>query len=504
MNESLRNLWRLPSFSVALLPLLLNLACASTPAVSAPATPQASENKAPAWTLNTPPPSGGYTYFVGYADGPENGEAQATDNATAGLINEIMRYIGVTISAQSTATAKSTLDSYQADLVQTVKQSSNNRVSGFQIAEKYVAKRSGGVTVYILGKYATKDLEAEKQRIAAVFQEKIDAVAVPEAEGKKLLAQGDAINAVKKFIDAASAASGSDIDNASVKFERNINNAKEALGRITIEKLNDRLQSSVGVKFPSPFRAAVKSDGKPLPQVSLVVGYQSRLANGRMTTKTANITTDNDGVASFDHPSPDFVGKATLTMRLDLSAAMESLYNINDKFSPLVSGLDDAIAEKRVSFEYSVISKAREIPTAVVIVDLDASGNPIGGTTSAALLQTLSKNGFKVSSAPLQADALVGKDDPAVLQAAKTALGNRAERLVFGTTKIVSVKDDRGQKIVTVSAEVKALDLATGQILYSAIKQVPAIASTEKEAADSARRQLGQKTIGDDLASQLP
>ncbi|MFQ3547080.1 MAG: hypothetical protein SNJ56_01985, partial [Termitinemataceae bacterium] len=28
----------------------------------------------PAWTIETPPPSGGFTYFVGYADGPENGE----------------------------------------------------------------------------------------------------------------------------------------------------------------------------------------------------------------------------------------------------------------------------------------------------------------------------------------------------------------------------------------------------------------------------------------------
>ncbi|GAB1484621.1 hypothetical protein MASR2M78_34390 [Treponema sp.] len=207
---------------------------------------------APAWTLETPSPSAGNTFFVGYADGTDDGVAAATDAATSGLIAEILRYIGVTISANSTATARATLDDFQADLVQTVKQSSTSRVAGFQVAEKYIAKRSSGITVYILGSYATKDLEAEKKRIAAVFKEKVDAVAVPEAEGRALLSSGDVIAASRKFIAAASAAASSDVENASIKFERNINNAKEALSYLSIEKLNDRLETSSAAPFPEP------------------------------------------------------------------------------------------------------------------------------------------------------------------------------------------------------------------------------------------------------------
>ncbi|WP_156789679.1 hypothetical protein [Gracilinema caldarium] len=486
---------------LVLIMALLLAACAGGPAAK---TDQSSNTPPPAWALETPGPSGGFTYFVGYADGPANGEVQATEAATASLIAEIMRYIGVTITAESSATARSTLDSFQADLVQTVKQTSSNRVAGFQIAERYVQKKPNGVTVYILGKYNTKDLEAEKKRIAAVFQEKIDAVAVPEARGKELLAAGDVIGAVRQFIAAASAASGATIENASIKFERNINNAREAVALIKLEKLNDRLQASPGVAFKEPFRARISSNGKPIPQAPIIVGYQSKLANGRMTTKTVKVLAGPDGVVDFNHPSPDFVGKATLTMRLDLSAEMEALYNAGDTFQSLVAGLEDAIADKRISFEYTIVSQAKNIPMAVLIVDTDTGGNLSIGTTGSALLQTLSSNGFKVLVAPMTADQIAGKDDSAILAAAKTALAGKAERFAYGLSRVVSVKDDKTQKIVTVSVEVKVVELASGRILYSSVKQVPGLGSTEKEAMEAARRQLGQKTIGDDLAAALP
>ncbi|GAB1484620.1 hypothetical protein MASR2M78_34380 [Treponema sp.] len=234
------------------------------------------------------------------------------------------------------------------------------------------------------------------------------------------------------------------------------------------------------------------------------MGYQSKLPNGRLTTKVATIQTGADGIASFEHPLPDFIGKGTLSMRIDLGSATESLYGIPDKYLSLVAGLEDEINTKRINFEYSVVSKARSIPMAVLIVDADSSGAISIGTSSSALLQVLSQNGFVVRAAGMTADAISGKDDASVLAEARVTLRGKAERFAYGTTRVVSVKDDRGQKIVSVSAEVKVVELASGRILYSSIKQVPGVASSEKEAVEAARRQLGQKTLGEDLASSLP
>ena len=479
---------------MALLAAFVLLSCAGAP----------SAKKAPAWTLQTPPPDSTYTYFVGYSDAAAGQTAQATDAATAGLIAEIMRYIGVTISAESSATAKATVDSFQSDMVQTVRQSSTSRVAGFQVAEKYVAERKDGLTVYILGRFETKALEGERRRIAAVFQEKIDAVARPEAEAKALLSAGDAAGAAKKFIEAAAAASGSDIENSAIKFERNLNAAKDAVSRLSLAKLNDRLQASAGTPFAEPFRVAVRSSAGPVSGVPVIVSHQARLANGRMVTRNVSLVSGSDGVVSFSHPTPEFVGKATLTVRLDLSAATEPLYGVPDGFRSMVAGLEDEIAAKRVSVEYSVVSAAKSIPTAVLIVDMDSSGAAAVGTTSSALVSALASNGFAVMTAPLGADAVAGKDDASVLASAKAGLGPAVKRFVYGTARIASVRDDNGQKITTVTADVRVVELATGKLLYSSTKQASAVSANEREAVESARRQLGLKAIGEDVVSSLP
>ena len=473
----------------------LALSCAGAPAAG---------SKPPAWTLQTPSPDATYTYFVGYSDAPSGQVAQATDAATASLISEIMRYIGVTISAESSATAKATLDSFQADIVQTVKQSSTSRMSGFQVSEKFVATRKEGLTVYILGRFETKALESERKRIAAVFQEKIDAVAKPEAEAKNLLSSGDTIGAAKKFIEAAAAASGSDIDNSAIKFERNLNAAKNAVSSLALEKLNDNLQAAPGIAFVEPFKALVKSGGTPLSGVQVVVSYQTKLPNGRLTSKNISQMSGADGIVAFMHPAPDFVGKAKLTVRLDLSSATEPLYGIPDKFRSMVAGLEDEIAAKRIVFDYGVVSGARKIPTAVLIVDTDQAGAALVGTTSSAFLSTLASNGFSVTAAAMSPDSVVGKDDSSIAESAKAALGAKAQRFAYGVTRVTLIKDDRNQKIATVSADVKVVDLASGRILYSTSKQISAVASSETQAIESARRQLGQKTIGEDAAASLP
>jgi hypothetical protein len=170
----------------------------------------------------------------------------------------------------------------------------------------------------------------------------------------------------------------------------------------------------------------------------------------------------------------------------------------------MVAGLEDEISSKRVVFEYSVLSGARKIPTMVLIADIDASGKVSVGTSSSALVSALASNGFMVNAAPLAVEEIAAKDDNTIYEKVKVALAGKTERFVYGTTRVLGVKDDKGQKIATVSAEIKVIELATGRILYAATKQASTVAASEQQAVESARRQLGQKTIGEDLASNLP
>jgi hypothetical protein len=490
-------------FGVAAIAAFLVLsACAS----GAPTQGQA----VPDWVLSTPKPDSANTYFVGQAPAPGGDLATGTDDAAANLIASIMQYIGVKVSVDTSASARASLDSYSADIRQTVKTQSNNRLSGFQIKEKYVYadKKSGAKTVYVLAAYATADLEKEKARIQALFQEKLDAVAKPEAAGQSLLAAGRYYEAAQKFIEAAVAASGSDIDNADVKVERNASSARSALSKLRFVKAGDNYKASLGKAFDAPFvlsLVAGEGDAAPgVPGAKLLVSYQ-RKQGTRTVSKTESAVTDAAGRLSYTPPAPDFVGKAKFLVRLDFQASLDLLDSLPAKYSSYRDALEDEIQSKRAEIAYEVSSAARSVPTAVALVDLDDAGTPIvGARTEAGLVEALVKEKFDARSGGLDASLVAKMDDATILAAAKAAPGKKFGRLVYGTAKITGVRKDGSMYLADSKASVKVVELATGTLLYSAEKAATGMGSDEATARAAAYRELGLNAIGKDLLASLP
>ena len=292
--------------AVSLAAALVFASCASVPA----------QSKAPDWIFSNPKPDATNTYFVGSASDSSGDVAAATNDAAANLLASITQYIGVKVEVSSDAQAKATLDSYSASIKSTVTSASTNQVAGFTVKERYVQKdgKTKRVTVYILASYVTTDLESEKSRIQQAFQERIDAVAKPESEGRGLEADGRAYEAVRKYIEAAVAASGSDIDNAELKLERNTNNARSVLARLRFDaSASVGYQGLVGQAFPKPLVAKLVSgegaDAQGVAGAVVLVTYQRKAGSG-LAGKTESVMTDASGGISFTPPIPDFVGKA--------------------------------------------------------------------------------------------------------------------------------------------------------------------------------------------------
>ncbi len=156
------------------------------------------------------------------------------------------------VTSETTAVVKASVDSFQTEMVQRIQASSSGRIAGLEIEDKWLDRREESVTLYLLARYNKNDLLKEKRRLEAIFQEAIDAVARPEKEGQALFTDGRQYEAALKFIEASAAALKSDIENADIKFERNINQAKEALRRVSLVKLNDNLEVPVGLEFSEP------------------------------------------------------------------------------------------------------------------------------------------------------------------------------------------------------------------------------------------------------------
>ena len=127
--------------------------------------------------------------------------------------------------------------------------------------------------------------------------------------------------AAVKYVEAASAAATSDVDNAAIKLERNINKAKTALDSISLTKMTGPQSTGVGEFFVEPFVCKVtygaSADAAGVPGVNVKISYKEMQRNGRMGIKSLVQQTDSDGMVRFDRPSPGFVGKDFINMRLD-------------------------------------------------------------------------------------------------------------------------------------------------------------------------------------------
>jgi hypothetical protein len=471
--------------------------CATVPA----------QPKPPSWTSTIPAPDATNTYFVGYASDPGGDVTKATTAAANNLLSSIMQYIGVKVSVNTSATAKATLDSYSANITSTVTQSSTNQLSGFSVKDRYVWRdgKSAQVVVYVLAAYATADLDKEKARIAAVFQEKLDAVAKPESEGRAFVSSGRYYDAIRKFVEAAVAASGADIDNADIKMERNVNEARTALSKIYFSDTGAPLvKALVGQPFTTPFVvrlvAGEGESARGVPGAALKVSYQRRQGS-RLISKTESAVTGADGALSYTPPPPDFVGKAKLTVRLDLQSSIDLLDQLPSKFGAYRDSLEQDISGKYIEIPYEVSSNARNVSMGLALVDTDENGALVAGaTTQAGLLETLTKEKFKVMGAAL-APALVLSGDDAAIQA---AAAGKFQRLAYGVARIDSVTQDGFTFIATAKATLKVVDLASGAILYSAEKVGTGLGSDQQSARQAAYRQLGRRALGEDLLSSLP
>ena len=465
---------------------------------------------APDWVLNPPPPDGTYTYFVGYSSAGGGDIAKASDDATANLVASIMNYIGTRITVDSTATAKASLESYQADIVQSVRSESAGRLTGFMVKERFQAPGpNNSITIYILAAYQTNELEKEKARIAALFREREDAVSRPEAAGDAAVAAGRAFDAIKSYVEAAVAASGSDIDNADVKMERNVNKARTVLGRLRFVRVDAPAVAALGRPFPKPFQAKLvygEGDAAPgVPGAEVFMVYQTRNAAGRTLTRTERGLTDANGVVSFAPPPPDFVGRASFTFRLSFDALRDLMDRIPVRYDAYVQALADDMGRRLLSFDYTVTSGAKDVATGVVVIDL--AGEGAAATTSVAqgaLFEVMAREKFKAGLAPLDAALIISGDDARIIEAARRQYSPALGRVIYGTALVTQAAKDGTMWTASARMSVKVVDLASGMVLYATEKIAMAVGADEAAARRAALQQVAREAVAKDLMTNLP
>ena len=483
--------------SLVLLAVLFLLAgCAGVPGLAAP----------PDWVGNPPGPDAANAWFTGVGTSRGGDRAEAEQIARADLIDGIMRYLGVKVTAETTAVAKASVDDYRTEVRQQLTQEGTGRIAGLTVKDRYVEKGKAGVTVYLLARYATADLEREKRRLEEIFREQQEAVASPEREGAELERAGRLFEAALKYLEAAAAASKSDIDNAAIKFARAMNEARSALERISLLKLNDNLRAAAGAAFAEPFRVKAAAGAKPsdpgVPEVALTVSWAD-WRTGRRQVASARQRTGADGVAAFVHPAPEFVGAETVTMGIDLAPYLGGFGKLAKDQQGMVDGLEDLAASKRVTFSLEAYSPAREIETAIAVAALDAAGVPLAGQEfPGGVLKALNAAKLRVKALVMDPAVVAGSADAALVAAAAKQAGATTRRILYGTARVEAVEADSGMYVAKVSGSVKVADARTAEVLLTVSRTRSAVAATPAAAAAAALAKLGED-IGQEIANRL-
>ncbi len=461
---------------------------------------------APGWVFTPPAEDETYMYFTGSGTSAAGDRAKAEDAARAALIAEIMRFVGVRITAETTAVARASVDSYTSDIRQQITESSSGRIAGLSLIDSWTEKGPSGATVHLLARYAKADLSKEKRRIEQVFAEQVEAVAGPEREARELEDAGRLFEAAVRYIDAAVAAAGSSLDNARIKYERNMNEARSTLERISLVKVNDNLTAEAGSAFREPFRlkavAGATAMDPGVPDVELVASYREAVKGGTRA-RTVSLKTGSDGIAAFTHPVPQFVGAASVSLSIDLAAGLAALEKLPKEFRAAAAELEDVAAGKRAIFRLEVMSAARALPTGVAVAAVDRDGNPAGGGDFAnGLLDSLSRARFAVAVIGMDPAEIAASADREIIAGAAARARQGTARVIFGVARVEGTEQDGEMIVARVNGSVKVADLATSEVLLVVSRTRSAVAQSAAAAVSAALRKLGDD-IGREIANTL-
>lgn len=482
-----KHLFRIGILTIA---AVLIAACATTSGV-------------PEWVNMPPADTSEFMYFTGVGSAPAGDEAEAAAAAADLIISEIVKFLGVRVTSETTDEARDAYREFESSLASVLRDGTAGGPGGLRLVDSWTDYTEPAVVVHLLAEYKIVELQAEKLNLEELFKEKKETISGPEKAGDELFSGQRFYRASVSYIEAALEESVSGQENADLKFERNIVKAGEAIQQVEIETVSAPGFTYIGEGFDEDFVVRLSSGGKPAEGLPVTVSYKELRANGRKSVRTYTVLTDGEGFAVFESPVPEWVGKEKITFFLDMRAVIEPLEDVSFDLLQYVDGLEQAVNSKQVHFDYEVFSRAVEVPTCVMVMDVDRSGNPLDKTdTASGIVSVLSGAGFEVFMIPVDY-RMTAVSDSELIKIISEQYGNLYERMVFGTAEISSFEENGGNVIVKVTGKIKTVELESGRILFSASEQKRARGGSNSSTISAAFMSLG-KMYGTKLISDLP
>ncbi|AAS11223.1 MULTISPECIES: hypothetical protein [Treponema] len=349
------------------------------------------EDEVPVWIEKVPAGNADYEYFT--ASGTNKNFTLAEADAKNNLINEIIRYLGVSIKTETTTTALGSIENLEKILKSEISQSSAANIKKLKIKNRYTKKNKDSLTVYLLAEYDKNELRKERDRLLKIAEEKILSVSEPQKKADEFVESKKYYSAALYYTKAASAALSSGIENGDIKFRQNISNAKESLKKIKLNLQKDNLENTSN-EFLIPINIGTFEE-----RVPLLVSYKTKVKN---TTSIIieGIETDQNGTANFILHDEKIEPKARIRIELDISEIKQILGSKDfDEYQEAVKELQQIVFKQIINFEFkkpeNKIKKEQKGTVSLFIEQADSKNSII----EEKILDILKDMNFKTISA---------------------------------------------------------------------------------------------------------
>lgn len=417
-----------------------------------------SEEEQPAWIEKVPAGDADYEYFT--ASGTNKNFTLAEADAKNNLINEIIRYLGVSIKTETTTTALGSIENLEKILKSEISQSSTANIKKLKIKNRYTKKNKDSLTVYLLAEYDKNELRKERDRLLKIAEEKMLSVSEPQKKADDFFESKKYYSAALYYTKAASAALSSGIENGDIKFRQNISNAKESLKKIKLNLQKDSLENTSN-DFLIPINIGTFEE-----RVPLLVSYKTKVKN---TTSIIieGIETDQNGTANFILHDEKIEPKARIRIELDISEIKQILGSKDfDEYQEAVKELQQIVFKQIINFEFkkpeNKIKKEQKGTVSLFIEQADSKNSII----EEKILDILKDMNFKTISAK--------NENPA------------ADFFIYARIETDEVSKAADGFLVRLNADIEIKNPNTQEILYKKNISKRGAGFTEKEAHRSA------------------
>ena len=417
-----------------------------------------SEEELPAWIENVPAGDADYEYFT--ASGTNKNFTLAEADAKNNLINEIIRYLGVSIKTETTTSALGSIENLEKILKSEISQSSAANIKKLKIKNRYSQKNKNGLTVYLLAEYDKQELRKERDRLLKIAEEKILSVSEPQKKADDFFESKKYYSAALYYTKAASAALSSGIENGDIKFRQNISNAKESLKKIKLNLQKDNLENTSN-DFLIPINIGTFEE-----RVPLLVSYKTKVKN-TASIIIEGIETDQNGTANFILHDEKIEPKARIRIELDISEIKQILGSKDfDEYQEAVKELQQIIFKQIINFEFknpeNKIKKEQKETVSLFIEQADSKNSII----EEKILDILKDMNFKTISAK--------NENPA------------ADFFIYARIETDEASKAADGFLVRLNADIEIKNPNTQEILYKKNISKRGAGFTEKEAHRSA------------------